>query len=145
MKLADPDRATAISKEYRPILRPERAGIRSVEENRSDLTEGLTQLSNYLGLVGLIALLLGGMGVASAVHIFIRQKLDTIAVLRCLGAKTSQLFTIYLVQALAMGALGSLIGAGLGIFAPRLIPEKPFRWVILTLAAAAAIKLLAFG
>ena len=38
-----------------------------------------------------------------------------------------------------------LIGACVGIFAPRLIPEKPFRWVILTLAAAAAIKLLAFG
>lgn len=122
VKLADPHRATAISKEYRPILRPERAGIRSVEENRSDLTEGLTQLSNYLGLVGLIALLLGGMGVASAVHVFIRQKLDTIAVLRCLGAKTSQLFTIYLAQALAMGALGSLIGAGLGGALQRVLP-----------------------
>ena len=122
VELADPDRATAISKEYRPILRPERAGIRSVEENRSDLTEGLTQLSNYLGLVGLIALLLGGMGVASAVHVFIRQKLDTIAVLRCLGAETSRLFTIYLVQALAMGALGSLIGAGLGGALQRVLP-----------------------
>ncbi len=122
VKLADPDRATAISKEYRPILRPERARIRSVEENRSDLTEGLTQLRNYLGLVGLIALLLGGMGVASAVHVFIRQKLDTIAVLRCLGAETSRLFTIYLVQALAMGALGSLIGAGLGGALQRVLP-----------------------
>ena len=122
VKLANPNRATAISKEYRPILRPERAGIRSVEENRSDLTEGLTQLSNYLGLVGLIALLLGGMGVASAVHVFIRQKLDTIAVLRCLGAETSRLFTIYLVQALTMGALGSLIGAGLGGALQRVLP-----------------------
>jgi putative ABC transport system permease protein len=101
LELADPDRATAISEKYRPILRPERTRIRSVEENRSDLTEALTQLSDYLGLVALIALLLGGMGVASAVHVFIRQKLDTIAVLRCLGAGTRQLFAIYLLQALA--------------------------------------------
>lgn len=122
LKLADPDRATAISEKYRPILRPERTRIRSVEENRSDLTEALTQLSDYLGLVALIALLLGGMGVASAVHVFIRQKLDTIAVLRCLGAGTRQLFAIYLVQALAMGALGSLIGAGLGGALQQVLP-----------------------
>ncbi len=122
LELADPDRATAISEKYRPILRPERAGIRSVEENRSDLTEALTQLSDYLGLVALIALLLGGMGVASAVHVFIRQKLDTIAVLRCLGAGTRQLFAIYLLQALAMGALGSVIGAGLGGALQQVLP-----------------------
>jgi putative ABC transport system permease protein len=120
--LADPDRATAISEKYRPILRPERTRIRSVEENRSDLTEALAQLSDYLGLVALIALLLGGMGVASAVHVFIRQKLDTIAVLRCLGAETRQLFAIYLLQALAMGALGSLIGAGLGGALQQVLP-----------------------
>jgi putative ABC transport system permease protein len=122
LELADPDRATAISEKYRPILRPERTRIRSVEENRSDLTEALTQLSDYLGLVALIALLLGGMGVASAVHVFIRQKLDTIAVLRCLGARTRQLFAIYLLQALAMGALGSLIGAGLGGALQQVLP-----------------------
>jgi putative ABC transport system permease protein len=122
LELADPDRATAISEKYRPILRPERTRIRSVEENRSDLTEALTQLSDYLGLVALIALLLGGMGVASAVHVFIRQKLDTIAVLRCLGAGTRQLFAIYLLQALAMGALGSLIGAGLGGALQQVLP-----------------------
>jgi putative ABC transport system permease protein len=72
--------------------------------------------------VALIALLLGGMGVASAVHVFIRQKLDTIAVLRCLGAGTRQLFAIYLLQALAMGALGSLIGAGLGGALQQVLP-----------------------
>lgn len=122
VKLAKPDRATEISRIYRPVLRPERAGIRSVEQNRSDLTEALTQLSNYLGLVALIALLLGGMGVASAVHVFIRQKLDTIAVLRVLGADTGRLFAVYLLQAIALGALGSLIGAMLGGALQRVLP-----------------------
>ncbi len=120
--LADPDRATALSEKYRPILRAERTRIRSVEENRSDLTEALTLLSNYLGLVALIALLLGGLGVASAVHVFIRQKLDTIAVLRCVGATTRQLFAIYLLQAFALGALGSLIGAGIGAALQQVLP-----------------------
>lgn len=122
LRLAEPENATRISKEYRPILRPERARIRSVEENRSDLTEALTQMSNYLGLVALIALLLGGMGVASAVHVFINQKLDTIAVLRCLGAEARQLFIVYLLQALALGALGAIIGAALGAGLQQVLP-----------------------
>jgi putative ABC transport system permease protein len=122
VKLAQPTRATEIAKLYRPVLRPERAGIRSVEQNRSDLTEALTQLSNYLGLVALIALLLGGMGVASAVHVFIRQKLDSIAVLRVLGAGTGRLFTVYLIQAIGLGAVGSLIGAALGAALQRVLP-----------------------
>ncbi|HUV38269.1 MAG TPA: sulfite exporter TauE/SafE family protein [Planctomycetota bacterium] len=45
----------------------------------------------------------------------------------------------------AMVAPIILIGAGLGLFAPRLIPERPFRWVIMVLASAAAVKLLASG
>jgi putative ABC transport system permease protein len=114
VKLPDPDRGTALSKLYRPTLRAERARIRSVEEYRVDLTDALTRLSDYLALVALIALLLGGIGVASAVHVFIHQKLDTIAVLRCLGAGTRQLLTIYLVQALGLGVLGSLAGAVAG-------------------------------
>ena len=65
-----------------------RAGAVSARCRRTsaNLNDALGRLTGYLGLVGLIALLLGGIGVASAVVVFIRQRLDTIAVLRCLGA-----------------------------------------------------------
>jgi len=114
--------AQPIREKYRTPLRAERAGIRTVEDDREDLTDALTRLGNYLGLVALIALLLGGLGVASAVHVFIKRKLDTIAVLRCLGATSYEVFAVYLLQALVMGGIGSGIGAVLGVGLQQLLP-----------------------
>ncbi|PYP39705.1 MAG: hypothetical protein DMD43_10290 [Gemmatimonadetes bacterium] len=96
--------------------------MRTVEDDRADLTAALSRLGNYLGLVALVALLLGGLGVASAVHVFIKRKLDTIAVLRCLGATSLEVFTVYLLQALVMGAIGSGVGALLGVGLQQVLP-----------------------
>ena len=63
---------------------------RTVAENEVNLTESIDQLSDFLGVVGLVALLLGGIGVASGVHAFVARKIDTVAVLRCLGATSRQ-------------------------------------------------------
>jgi len=123
IRLSDAGRAEALADRYRPALRPERARIRTVEDNRDDLRDALVRLSNYLGLVALVALLLGGLGVASAVNVFIRQKLDTIAVLRCLGATWGRVFSVYLIQAAAMGLLGSVLGAGLGVALQQVLPS----------------------
>lgn len=114
--------AQEVRDKYRSPLRTERAAIRTVEEDREDLSDALSRLGNYLGLVALVALLLGGLGVGSAVHVFIKRKLDTIAVLRCLGATSLEVFAVYLLQALAMGAIGSAIGAALGIGLQQVLP-----------------------
>jgi len=123
LRLPVASEAGAIANRYRPVLRPERVRIQSVEDNRDDLRDALTRLGNYLGLVALIALLLGGLGVASAVNVFIRQKLDTIAVLRCLGATARDVFTVYLLQAVVMGGLGSALGAALGVALQQVLPS----------------------
>lgn len=114
--------AQSVAEQVRPSLRRERVRVSTVADDRDDLTDGLTRLGNYLGLVALIALLLGGLGTASAVNVFIRQQLDTIAVLRCLGATSGQVFAIHLLQAIAMGFLGALIGATLGVGLQQLMP-----------------------
>lgn len=122
LKLPDPARAQRLADDRRDDLRRIRFRIRTVEDDRSNLTDTLTRLGRYLGLVALVALLLGGLGVASATHLFIRKKLDTIAVLRCLGATARQVFLAYLAQAVAMGAVGSLAGALLGVAIQRALP-----------------------
>jgi len=114
--------AQPIREKYRMPLRAERVTLRTVEDDREDLSDALSRLGNYLGLVALVALLLGGLGVGSAVHVFIKRKLDTIAVLRCLGATSLEVFAVYLLQALAMGAIGSAIGAVLGIGLQQVLP-----------------------
>jgi putative ABC transport system permease protein len=114
--------AQALADAWRPKLRPERVRIRTVEEDRDNLTRTLGRLADFLGLVALIALLLGGLGVASAVTVFIRRKLDGIAALRCLGATSGQVFAAYLLQAALMGFAGSVIGVALGFVVQQFLP-----------------------
>jgi putative ABC transport system permease protein len=112
----------AMARRFRPVLGPERVRVRTVADDQRDMNDALGRLTGYLGLVALIALLLGGIGVASAVVVFIRQRLDTIAVLRCLGATAGRVFGVYALEAAAMGLGGSLAGAALGVLAQRLLP-----------------------
>jgi putative ABC transport system permease protein len=88
------------------------------------------QLTVYLGLTGLVALMVGGIGVATSVRAFVRGKLETIAVLKCLGAGWRQVLAAYLLQTVLLGLGGSLLGAALGsavqwALAPALTPLMP--------------------
>jgi len=115
--------AQPIADRYRASLREQNVRIRTVAESQQNLDNALERLGRYLGLVALIALLLGGLGVASATHVFVRQKAETIAVLRCLGATAGGVFAIYVAQAAAMGLLGSIIGAAVGIGVQQALPS----------------------
>jgi putative ABC transport system permease protein len=99
-----------------------RVWFTTVEEYEEDLTRGLDDMASFLGLVGLVALLLGGIGVASGVHVFVSEKLNTAAVLRCLGARQRPVFAIYLLQAGAMGLTGAVLGVALGLAVQAVIP-----------------------
>lgn len=93
-----------------------------VAERQEEVGEAITQLSNFLNLIGFIALLLGGIGVASSIFVYIRQKINTVAVLRCVGASSDQTMMIYLIQAIAMGFIGAAIGAILGTVIQLYLP-----------------------
>ena len=108
---------------WRAKLRPLSGRLRTAAEEEADLKSNLDQLGRYLGLVALIALLLGGIGVGSAVQVFIRRKRDSIAVLRCLGATSGQVFSAYLLQAALMGLAGSALGVGLGLLIQLALPR----------------------
>lgn len=92
-----------------------RVRVRTVTETERDLTRTVSRLANFLSIIGLVALLLGGIGVASGVNAFVAAKIDTVAMLRCLGATSRQVLAIYVVQAAAMGLVGASAGAALGV------------------------------
>lgn len=96
--------------------------IDTVEDRKRQIGRSLGNLYRFLNLGAFIALILGAVGVASAVHAYASQKLDTVAILRSLGASANQTFAIYLLQTGAMGLLGSLGGALLGAAALQLLP-----------------------
>jgi putative ABC transport system permease protein len=137
--------AIKLAGRFRKTLRPERVGIRTVEDDRNNLTETLDRLGSYLGLVALMALLLGGLGVASAVSVFIRRKLDSIAVLRCLGASSGQVFSVYLLQAAGMGLLGSIVGVLGGIVIQQALPFVLRDFLPVTVSSAPSIRAIGLG
>lgn len=102
---------------YRFRDRLERAQVRfrTAAEAEFTLTQAVEQLRDFLSVIGLVALLLGGIGVASGVNAFVLRKIDTVAVLRCLGATSGQVLGVYVLQALAMGVVGAAAGAVLGV------------------------------
>lgn len=105
----------ALVEELRGRFRELRLGFDTVEERKEELGQVLKNVYSFLGLVGFIALFLGAIGVASAIHVYVRQKLGTVAVLRCLGASAGQAFAVYLVQGVALGIFGAGVGAVIGV------------------------------
>lgn len=106
----------------KPRLDLEGLNYDTIETQKEDTARSFRDLTHFLSLVGFIALLLGCIGVASAIHIYVREKINTIAVLRCLGAKSLEAFLIYLIQILAIGFIGSVIGAVIGTIIQQFLP-----------------------
>jgi len=109
----------------------------------------MTHLSRFLHLVGFIAVLLGGIGVASALQVYIKDKLNTVAILRCIGARASQALAVYVLQATVLGAIGAMVG-GAGSLAvqtylPRLLHDFLPVTMPLAMAWPAVLRGLSIG
>ncbi len=113
----------ALVKQRRPEFDQLRLSVDTVKQRQENLGRSMENLTNFLSLVGFIALLLGGVGVASAIHTHVKQKLSSVAVLRCLGATNAQTFAVYLAQAMALGAIGAAGGAALGVVVQLGLPR----------------------
>ena len=101
------------------------SGVRwtTVERRKESIGAAFSNMATFLNLVGFIALLLGCIGVASAVHIYVKDKLSVVAVLRCMGTSGRQAFFIFLLQIALLGFLGAVLGAMLGSGLQVLLPK----------------------
>ena len=89
--------------------------LETPEDRRESLDQALESLQQFLGIVAMIALVLGALGVASAVHAHLTRRVQSIAILRCLGCATGPAYAIYLVQIASLGLVATGIGIALGI------------------------------
>ena len=99
------------------------ARVRSYKATEDDIGEEFTRAENYLSLVGLVIVILGGIGVSSVTRVFVQQKMKSIAVLKCVGARSTQLLAVYVAQVAVLGLAGSLLGVLLAGLAIRAIPS----------------------
>ena len=122
-KFGDNEDVEALVRDLRERFRSLRLGFDTVEERKRELGRSLQNVYSFLSLVGFVALFLGAIGVASAIHVHVRQKIPTVAVLRCLGASARRAFGVYLVQGLGLGLIGAVAGALLGIAVQLFLPS----------------------
>ncbi len=112
---------------WAPTFKLNNVQVETVENRKESLGRAFGNMSDFLNLIAFISLLLGCIGVGSGVHLYIKDKIGSIAVLRCLGVSAAQTFTIYLIQVVAMAILGSAIGIFLGsaiqVFLPVVLAD----------------------
>ncbi len=97
--------------------------VRSYRDSENRLAESLNRVEDYLSLIGLIILVLGGIGISSVTRVFVQQKMKTIAILKCLGGDNRRVLGAYLLQVLGLGLVGSLLGVLLAALTVYLVPR----------------------
>ncbi len=102
-----------MTRDIRREFRDRFVQARSYRSTEDDIGEDLMRAENYLSLVGFVMVVLGGIGVWSVTRVFVKQKIRSVAILKCVGATANQILATYVAQVLLLGVIGSLLGVGI--------------------------------
>ncbi len=111
-----------LEKRIDPMLDTENADLDTHTSTSQRLGRSYENVSKFLNLAAFIALLLGCVGIASSVNIYIKEKLKSVAVLKCMGASRKQSFLIFLIQISGIGIIGGFFGTLIGVGLQELFP-----------------------
>jgi putative ABC transport system permease protein len=99
------------------------AQITDFRETNPVLTSGLNRSTGLLSLICLVAMVLGAIGVAMAMRAHLQQRIEVLAVMKSIGARSSDILRIYLLQTVLLGVVGGLIGVFLGLAVEWVFPS----------------------
>jgi putative ABC transport system permease protein len=116
------DRIQGLVRSLRREFREQFISARSYRSSDDEVGRDFDRAENYLSLVGLVIVILGGIAVSSVTRVFIVQKIRSIAVLKCVGARSKQIMVVYMLQVLALGLAGSLLGVAIARATVAAIP-----------------------
>src|SRR5581483_10380439 len=117
---------TAVRRELQHSF-PE-AQIADYRESSPAIQRGIERSTTFVSLAGLIALIVGALGVGMAMSSHLRQHMDGIAVMKSLGARSRQIIAIYLIETLLLGVAGALVGILAGYGVQHAFPPMLQRW-----------------
>jgi putative ABC transport system permease protein len=112
----------SLNTDLRQAFANEFVGVRSYRRTEDQMGEDLVRAENYLSLVGLVVLILGGIGVSSVTRVFVQQKIRSIAILKCIGSTSRQVLSVYMTQVIVLGLAGSALGVALAAAAVAAVP-----------------------
>ncbi len=99
----------------------ERIRVQTHREAQPNIRRSLDNVERYLGLVALLSLLLGGVGVAQVVRVWIEERTAAVAIQRSLGMRPREILQLYLSHVVGLATLASLVGCAAGLAAPPLV------------------------
>ncbi|MFL0352619.1 ABC transporter permease [Xanthomarina sp. GH4-25] len=144
-KASDTLNLNRLKNKLEPLLEFENADIKTHTDATRRLGRSFENVGRFLNLAAFIALLLGCIGIASSVSIYIKEKLKAIAILKCMGASRLQSFLIFLIQIAAIGIVGGLIGSFIGIGLQTLFPYLLKDFLPFALDISISVKPLFIG
>ena len=112
-----------LTEDLREVFANEFVNVRWYRRTEDQMGENLTRAENYLSLVGLVVLILGGIGVSSVTRVLVQQKVRSIAILKCIGSSSRQMLGIYMTQVLVLGIAGSLLGVAMAAAVIAAVPS----------------------
>lgn len=104
------------------------AMIVDFRELNPNIERGLQRATTFLSLVSLIALIVGALGVATAMHAHLQTRMDGIAIMKSIGARSNQVIRIYVIQTLLLGVAGGIAGVLVGSVVQLIFPELIHRY-----------------
>lgn len=99
------------------------AQVADYREGSPELTQGLDEARGLLSLICLVAMVLGAIGVAMAMRAHLQQRIDGIAIMKSMGARSADILRIYILQTLLLGCAGALLGVVLGVAVEWVLPS----------------------
>ncbi len=120
MKLPAKADQTEVRKQVEEAL-PD-AQVMDFKEGNPALSQGLDNATAILSLICLVAMVLGAIGVAMAMHAHLEQRMDMLAILKAVGAGSGDLLRIFLLQTLGLGLAGGLLGVAAGVGLMEALP-----------------------
>ncbi|QDO95729.1 FtsX-like permease family protein [Formosa sediminum] len=144
-KVSDTVNLKRLEDTLEPMLDIENADLDTHTGTSRRLGRRYENVGIFLNLAAFIALLLGCIGIASSVHIYIKEKLKAIAVLKCMGASRLQSFLIFLIQIAGIGVLGGAIGALIGVALQMVFPYLLQEFLPFTLEVSISVVPILIG
>jgi putative ABC transport system permease protein len=142
------DAVDSLADDIRERFRDRFVNARSYRSTEDWIGESLQRAENFLSLVGFVIVVLGGIGVWSVTRVFVRQKIRSVAILKCVGASTAQVLATYVAQVALLALAGSAIGVGLAALALHAVPAsllESFGGIPFGLTASAVAQGLTVG
>lgn len=142
IKVLSPEDLLSIENHFKQLVSTENIEVETLEDRKRQLGRTLDNVTRYLAMISFVALLLGGLGIFSAMKTYINSRLSIAATLRCLGATEAGVIKFYLTQVIIISSISTLCGILFSLILQQFLPTFFANFFPFTIAISTSFSLL---